>query len=159
MKYISALIVQNIINHDRAVIISLWEESLCCIRVFLDKRSICGDLKMAEKQFDRAIFNNSIRIQNDSVMRFYLSLSPISIILHWKIVSTALNSFYSPGFYSNPHSSLFVLVHFQSHNAPNLPPLHISETGYSIYILIALLLLKRGALGTLCALVGAGRVL
>ena len=48
------------------------------------------------------------------------------MILHWKIVFTSLNS----SFHSNPNSRCFVLVHFQSHNAPNLPPLHISETDY-----------------------------
>ena len=48
------------------------------------------------------------------------------MILHWKIAFTSLK--YS--FQRNPNSCCFVLVHFQSHNAPNLPPLHISETGY-----------------------------
>ena len=43
-----------------------------------------------------------------------------------KIAFTSLK--YS--FHSNPNSRCFVFVHFQSHNAPNLPPLHISETGY-----------------------------
>ena len=50
------------------------------------------------------------------------------MILHWKIAFTSLK--YS--FHSNPNSRCFVLVHFQSHNAPNSPPLHISETGYGI---------------------------
>ena len=82
---------------------------------------------MAERQFDSTIFNYSIRIQNGSVMRFYFFLLVILIILHWKIVSTLLN----PSFHSTPNSRCFVLVHFQSHNAPNFPPLHISEMGYS----------------------------
>ena len=49
------------------------------------------------------------------------------MILHWKIAFTSLK--YS--FHSNPKSRCFVLVHFQSHNAPNLPPLHILEMGYA----------------------------
>ena len=81
---------------------------------------------MAARQFDGTIFNNSIRKQRDSVMRFYFFLSAILIILHWKIAITSL--IYS--FHSTPNSRCFVYVHFQSHNAPNLPPLHISETGY-----------------------------
>ena len=81
---------------------------------------------MAARQFDSTIFNNSIRKQRDSVMRFYFFLSAILIILHWKIAITSL--IYS--FHSTPNSRCFVYVHFQSHNAPNLPPLHISETGY-----------------------------
>ena len=48
------------------------------------------------------------------------------MILHWKIAFTSLK--YS--FHSSPNSHCFVLVHFQSHNAPNSPPLHISEMGY-----------------------------
>ena len=56
-----------------------------------------------------------------------VALSAILIILHWKIASTSL--IYS--FHSTPNSRCFVYVHFQSHNAPNLPPLHISETGYT----------------------------
>ena len=48
------------------------------------------------------------------------------MILHWKIAFTSLK--YS--FHSNPNSRCFVFVHFQSHKAPNLPPLHVSETGY-----------------------------
>ena len=48
------------------------------------------------------------------------------MILHWKIAFTSLK--YS--FHSNPNSRCFVLVHFQSLNAPNSPPLHILETGY-----------------------------
>ena len=65
-------------------------------------------------------------------MRFYFFLSAILIILHWKIASTSL--IYS--FHSTPNSRCFVYVHFQSHNAPNLPPLHISETGYEKVLLL-----------------------
>ena len=83
---------------------------------------------MAERQFDSTIFNNSMRKQNDSVMRFDFLKSVILMILHWKIALTSLNS----SFHSNPSSRCFVLVHFQSHNAPNWPPLHISETGYGM---------------------------
>ena len=55
------------------------------------------------------------------------------MILHWKILFKSLDS----SFHSNPNSCCFVFVHFQSHNAPNLPPLHISETGYGISKLLS----------------------
>ena len=41
------------------------------LQLFMDKRFIRGHLKMAERQFDSTIFNDSIRRQNDSVMRFH----------------------------------------------------------------------------------------
>ena len=128
MKYISAVIVKNIITYDCAMIMSSWKQSLCCITAVLGRAFHPCHLKMAERQFDSTICNNSIRKQNDSVMRFDFLKSVIVMILHWKIVLTSLNS----SFHSNPNSRCFVFVHFQSHNAPNLPPLHISETGYGV---------------------------
>ena len=58
---------------------------------------------------------------------FSLLMMVILMILHWKIAFTSLK--YS--FHSNPNIRCFVLVHFQSHNAPTSPPLHISERGHT----------------------------
>ena len=37
MKYISAKIVQNVIKHECAMIMSLWKQSLCCITAVLGR--------------------------------------------------------------------------------------------------------------------------
>ena len=65
---------------------------------------------MAERLFDRTIFNNSIWIQMTVSCVFTFFLSAVLIILHWKIASTSL--IYS--FHSTPNHRCFVLVHFQS---------------------------------------------
>ena len=126
MKYISATIVQNIIKHDCAMIMSLWKQSLSCITAVLGRAFHPWSLKNGGETVWQHNFQQLHSDTNDSVMRFNFFLSAILIILHWKIASTSL--IYS--FHSTPNSPCFVYVHFQSHNAPNLPPLHISETGY-----------------------------
>ena len=139
MKYISATIVQNIIKHDCAMIMSLWKQSLSCITAVLGRAFHPWSFKNGGETVWQHNFQQLHTDTNDSVLRFYFFLSAISIILHWKIASTSL----SYSFHSTPNSCCFVYVHFQSHNAPNLPPLHISEMGYKQHFELSDIIITR----------------
>ena len=108
------------------MIVRLWKQSLSCITAVLGRAFHPWSFKNGGETVWQHNFQQLHTDTNDSVMHFYFFLSAILIILHWKIASTSLIYF----FHSTPNRRCFVLVHFQSHNVPNLPPLHISETGY-----------------------------
>ena len=74
MKYISVTIVQNIIKHDCAMIMSLWKQSLSCITAVLGRAFHPWSFKNGGETVWQHNFQQLHTDTNDSVMRFYFFL-------------------------------------------------------------------------------------